>query len=182
MNLSESKKVINKSNRTNNEEGGVLFQSMITHWIHEDNLYWSQVKTLLTIQFALYASWYALGSSILSSIIMFISAAASYYIFRLANTIRKNRDVNLSAITFLANNMAADITRKYSKESDNDETNSYVFKLALHSLTISKDAGYKFQRKLFWVLIIINIILGIIGIYDKIFETKLLSYIHSRFM
>ena len=151
------------------KEEGNLLVSLVSHWTHEDNLFWVQVRYLLTLQLALYAAWFGLGTSVLAVIVMYTSALFSYLLYRLAKTIRINRDVNIPVIKIVSKSMATNQTTEHLEALKNyDYANWGVMRLAEHSLTKSEDAGKHFQWRIFIFCIAINLIIGSIGVHDLI--------------
>ena len=86
---------------------GQLLQALVSHWIHEDNLFWSQVRHLLVIQVAVSASWFALSRSWLGFAIGALGALVSWVMYRLAKLIAVNRDINLAAIAIVSRSVAS---------------------------------------------------------------------------
>ena len=169
--------------KKNKSEGGSgepqLFQAMVAHWIHEDNLFWTQIRHLLLFQIAVFAAWYALGVSILSVILMLAAAGVSWLMWDLSNKIRVNRDVNLDAIKIISMNLATQETKETLELSDYEKLG--LFRFSRHSLEPIKDAGRKFQRNIFLACIITDIVASLAVVRDLICQSGWLRNLHPHF-
>ncbi|MFZ3091477.1 MAG: hypothetical protein WA240_12760 [Nitrospirota bacterium] len=178
----KQRKAIKEKN--NKSEGGSgepqLFQAMVAHWIHEDNLFWTQMRHLILLQLAVFAAWYALGVSVLAVILMLAAAGVSWLIWNLSDKIRDNRDANLDAIKIIAKNLATQGTKETLKNSDYEKWG--LFRFAQHSLESRKDAGRKFQRNIFLSCIIADIIASLAVVHDLTCQNGWLRNLHPHFV
>lgn len=169
------------TNATRRAEGQLL-QAMLGHWIHEDNLYWTQIRHLLVLQLAVSAAWFGVGTTVLAALIMFGAALVSIFLFRLATKIQENRDVNLDAIAILSNTLASDGIREEISRARQDDAPSWgLFRFARHPLGTARDEGKRFHVGLFFACIALNLALGFVSIHDVVSENAWLRHIHPRF-
>lgn len=162
---------------------GQLLQSLVAHWIHEDNLYWTQVRHLLVLQLTAFAAFYAVGVSVLGAIIMLLSAVISGMIFGLADTIRVNRSANADAIRIVSRNLASRETENELQPLLGDSYKTFgLFRYAMHSLEATKDAGRKFQYRIFGLCILTDLVVGLLTIHDLSCGAGWLRYLHEKFI
>jgi len=134
-----------------------VLQAMMAHWIHEDGLFWSQFRNLLTTEAVFLGAWFFLKPGWLALIVMLLACFTSYLLFRLANAVRKNRDINCDVMKKIASEITSswlgdqirDIRRAESKE----ET---ILLFADHSLKGRWDKGNQFQNMVFTMAMITN--------------------------
>ena len=157
-----------------------LLSVMMDHWIHEDELFWIQIRYLVTLQIAFFTAWYFLFANPLSVFIMIVSSIISILIYRLSKRIRKNRDVNVPVIKAIANKLIVNDTIEglgkpfvIKKDMRWD-----IFEFATHSLSKNSDAGYIFQRNVFLSCIVINITVAFVSFVDFILDLGIIEYIH----
>jgi hypothetical protein len=161
---------------------GQLFQALVAHWIHEDNLYWTQVRHLLVLQLPVFAAWFGLGRSLLGALVMFSSALISLYIYFMAGKIRRNRDVNLPAIPVISRSVVSHETEMELKRVLGDEYEKFgLFRFATHSLEETKDAGKKAQLQLFGLCITMNVLFGLLTVHELTCQDGWLHRLHPRF-
>ena len=161
---------------------GQLLQAMLAHWIHEDNLYWMQIRHLLLLQLAVSAAWFGVGPTVLGALLMFGAALLSIFFYRLGAKIRENRDINLEAIGILSKNLASTETEEQISAARADVGPSWgLFRFARHPLGTMRDEGKRFHIVLFGTCIILNLILGFVSIHDVVAEGGWLRHIHPRF-
>jgi len=152
-------------------EPGHLLQALMRHWVHEDILFWSNIRYLLATQLALYAAWYALGTSILSAIVMLVSAIVSYVLMNLAGIVRSNRDVNLEGAI-----------KKLFKASSLHARLRFIPRLTTHELSLDEDLGWKFHKRVFLGAITLNVLIVFITLHDVFRDPNILDAIHPSFV
>jgi hypothetical protein len=126
----------------------------LAHWIHEDQLYWTQVRHLLVLELAVLAALFSLHVSKLSAILMFVAAAVAWYLYSLADIIRQNRNSNVGTIAVVSKIVASTETQESVKSLlGTDDYNKWgTLRIARHDLEDATDAGQRFQQKIFLVL------------------------------
>lgn len=142
----------NPSNPKTELSKDAVLRAAMSHWIHEDNLYWAKMRYLLSIQIAGIVSWYALKGNFVSIIIMIIVIIVTFSFFILSVRIMKNRDVNEKWIKTQCREIYED------------------FNLATHQLGAFNDAGRRFQIWSFILCFAIDVMLIYIS-YDKMYGT-----------
>lgn len=161
---------------------GQLLQAMLTHWVHEDNLYWNQIRHLLVIQLTAFAAWFALGVSILAVALLLFAAFVSWRILVLADMVRLNRGANLKSIKVIATNLlSAESELQVRKELGVEFDVSGPLRFALHTFEPTKDAGRKFQSLVFGVSIALNIATAMVTVQGLLGSSAWLEVLHQRF-
>ena len=61
-----------------------ILQAAMAHWIHEDNLYWAQIRYLVIVQLAAYGAWYATAPSFLAAMPLVLAMILSWHLSNLA--------------------------------------------------------------------------------------------------
>lgn len=162
---------------------GQLLQSLLAHWTHEDNLYWTQIRHVLVLQLAVYAAFYAVGPTVLGVILMILAALISWFFYRLATKIQENRDANLDAISIVSTSVASNETAiKITDAQKRDSTSWGLFRFAEHPLGTMRDEGKIFHVVIFWACIALNLAVCVASIHDILSEGSWLRLIHPKFV
>jgi hypothetical protein len=152
---------------------GQLLQAMIAHWIHEDQLYWTQIRHLLVLQVAILASWFALGLTWLAVFVTSAAVVLCALIYRLARIIAKNRDSNLDTIHRVSKNLVS------QKSVCEPEVN--IFRFATHELGDRTDEGRFFQSTVFWMCLTVNMGMAAMTAVDLAGYKTVLPQLHPKF-
>ena len=168
-----SKCPVDSQSRPDIRGEGQLLQAMLAHWIHEDQLYWTQIRHLLVLQLAVFASWFALGLTWLAVLVTTAAAVIFLLIYRLARVIAKNRDSNVKAIEHVSRNMASSETLAALE--------GYVFRFATHEFRGWADKGRSFQAVVFWICLSANIGLAAVTAFDLAGYKTILPQLHPKF-
>lgn len=161
---------------------GQLLQSLVAHWIHEDNLFWMQVRHLLILQLAALGAWFALGTSLLNVILMTSTFLLSIRLYFLSDTIRRNRDSNLQAIAVVSIQTASEETIKLVKDKLGDRYDEQwgLLRITQHRLTNIEDAGRRFQFQIFGACLLLNLLLGLTAASDVFYHTKVFDTLSKK--
>lgn len=152
---------------------GQLLQAMIAHWIHEDQLYWNQIRHLLLLQLTVFAAWFALGLTWLSVLVTASATIVCGLIYRLALVVARNRDANAAAINLVSRNLASNETLSVLPDG--------VFRFATHGLRDWTAKGRSFQSIVFGLCLAINAALAITTAVDLAGYKTALPLLHSKF-
>ena len=158
---------------------GQLLQALMMHWIHEDNLYWTQFRHLLILQLAAIGTWSALDATPFNLVVMIAAALLSWRLCRLADTIRVNRDINLPAIAAVSLQVASPETAQLVKSRLGAayDPDWGLARITQHRLTDMEDAGQKFQSQVFYTCIFLDILLCVPIISDQFFGTSIIAWL-----
>jgi hypothetical protein len=163
---------------------GQLLQAMLAHWMHEDNLYWTQIRHLLVLQLAINAAGFTVGATPLGLILMLLGALLSAFFYRLATKIQENRDANLDAIAVVSVSLASRETGTgIARARSADAIPSWgLFRFAQHPLGVKADAGKRFHAVLFIGCIVINILVALAFLQAITCNDPWLRYIHPELL
>ena len=156
---------------------GQLLQAMIAHWVHEDQLYWSQVRHALTVQLAIFIPWYQLKHRTEGIILCIIAIFISIILFFLAQTIRKNRDVNLEKIKLLSNYVIGPCLDSHFIMGSGHVFNFTMHRLSKEDNLPKADMGFIFQSFIFGLFILIDLTLIFYGAMTVDFKFPVQPYL-----
>lgn len=161
---------------------GQLLQSLMAHWIHEDTLFWTQIRHLLILQLAALGAWFALGVTLLNVMLMSATFLLSVRLYFLADVIRKNRDSNLQTIAVVSLQSASAETIKLVKEKLGDRFDEQwgMLRITQHRLTDVEDAGKHFQFQVFGACLLLNLLLGVTVSSDHFYHTDFFNHLYSK--
>ncbi|VUX54874.1 protein of unknown function [uncultured Woeseiaceae bacterium] len=162
----------------NNVGEGHLLRAFLAHWIHEDNLYWAQVRHLMIFELAALAALFALGISVLTAMVMFTSAAITWRFYFLAKVICRNRDTNRKTIALVSRHVAMVETQNLVKDRIGPDE---FEKWGVISFAQTTRKGRKFQKHIFGFCVVLNILLGISVLLERFFGVAVLSLLHPHF-
>ncbi len=79
---------------TQQKPDSTFFQALMAHYLHQDNILWNQIRTLIAIQAGVLAAGYALRNGTLSPIIMLFGTMLTFLLLLFILKSEQDRDVN----------------------------------------------------------------------------------------
>ena len=85
-----------------NKADSTMYQALVTLYIHQNQLFWGNTRTLIAIQGAVIASGYVLRHSWLGPVIMFLGAILTALLLLIVIKHENDRDANLEVLDKLS--------------------------------------------------------------------------------
>lgn len=81
-----------KSDNREPEIEGAIISGLLSHWVHQDQLFWGRISLLFAVQGSIVGAWFLLHDRVSSGIVIGLGALVSLTLLRLAALDEKDRN------------------------------------------------------------------------------------------
>ena len=90
-----------QSDKREPEIEGAIISGLLSHWVHQDQLFWGRINLLFAVQGSIVGAWFFLRDRISSGVVIGLGALISLTLLRLAALDEKDRNRIKDLITIL---------------------------------------------------------------------------------
>ena len=96
--MSEGEQPSSGSGGCQHDDAGALYQALVSLWIHQDQLLWSRLQTLLALNVVVLAAGYAARPPLLGAVVLFVGFLLNLLALGLVSKDKEDRNVNLEDV------------------------------------------------------------------------------------